>query len=356
MVSESALSVNTTLWPLALPRKSFWTPKSNSDKKRCVKAVLLLISFVLATIHAAEAQQPVKTLRVGMLVSGSVATHGNRIDAFRRGLRDVGYFEGKNLTIEYRYAEGKATRFPELAAEMVRSKPDVIFVSSTALATAAKQASSTIPIVATAGDLVGAGLVASLAKPGGNITGTTIISPDLSGKRLELLKEVAPSISLIAVLWQPGRDEDEVKQTEIAARGLGVSIYSVQVRAPDELAGTFAAIKKERADGVVLIQGNFNNSHIKQLAELAATNSLPSIGESPDYAAGGCLISYGANLDHLWYRGATFVDKIFKGTKPADLPIEQPTKFELVINLKTAKQIGLTIPPNVLARADRIIK
>jgi putative tryptophan/tyrosine transport system substrate-binding protein len=239
---------------------------------------------------------------------------------------------------------------------MVRLQPEVIFVSSTALATAAKQASSTIPIVATAGDLVGAGLAASLARPGGNITGTTVISPDLSRKRLEILKEAAPNISRVAVLWQPGRDEDEVKQTEIAARVVGVSIYSVQVQAPDELAGAFAAIKKERADGLVLIQGNFYNSHIKQLAELAAKNSLPSIGESPDYAAGGCLVSYGANLDHLWYRGAIFVDKILKGAKPADLPVEQPTMFELVVNVKTAKQIGLAIPPLLLARADRVIK
>ena len=289
-------------------------------------------------------------------MSGSASTHGNRINAFRQGLRELGYIEGKNLTIEYRYGEGKASRFPELAAEMVRLKPDVIFVSSTAFTAAAKQASNTIPIVAIGGDPVGAGFVATLARPGGNVTGLTVISPDVSGKRLEILKEAVPKTSRVAVLWSPGRDEDEVKQTEIAAQSLGVSISSVQVRSADEFAGAFAAMKKENANALVIIQGSLNNSHIKQLAELAAKNSLPSIGESPDYADGGSLISYGANPNHLWQRGAIFVDKILKGANPADLPVEQPTKFDFVINLKTAKQIGITIPPQVLAKADRVIK
>jgi putative tryptophan/tyrosine transport system substrate-binding protein len=305
----------------------------------------------------ADAQQASKVHRIGMLVSGSVSTHGKRVDAFRQGLRELGYVEGKNITIEYRYGEGKRERFSDLAAEIVRLKPDVIYVASTAFTQAAKKATTTIPIVSTGGDLVGDGIVSSLSRPGGNITGSTNISPDVSGKRLQLLKDASASVSRVAVLYHSNRsDEEEVKQTEIAAQALRITIYSVPVRSPDEFAGAFAAMKKENANALVIIQGSLNNSHIKQLAELAAKNSLRSIGESPDYANGGCLISYGANLDDLWHRGATFVDKILKGAKPADLPVEQPTKFELAINLKTARQIGVTIPPSMLARADKVIK
>jgi len=314
-------------------------------------AILFLVSVSLA-----QAQQTGKVHRIGMLVSGSVATHGNRVDAFRQGLRDLGYVEGKNIIIEYIYAAGKPDQFPDFAAEMVRLKPEVIFVLSTALTAAVKKSTSTIPIVATAGDLVGDGLVSSLARPGGNITGSTSISPDVSGKRLELLKEAAPNTTRVAALWYPGRDENEIKETEIAARPLKVSIYSVQVRAPEEFNGAFAAMKKERANALVIIQGNFTNSNRKQLAELAAKHRLPSMGEAPDYALDGCTMSYGPNLNDLWRRGAIFVDKVLKGAKPADLPVEQPIKFDFVINLKTAKEIGLTIPPNVLARADRVIR
>ena len=330
------------------------------DLRRTMKKNVIAIThaalLLVLSIHV-DAQQSPKVYRIGMLVGGSVATHGRRIDAFRQGLRELGYVEGKNIIIEYKYADGKSERFADLAAEMVRLKPDVICVGSTGFAAAAKKATGTIPIVAVGGDLVGARLVASLARPGGNVTGSTEISPDVSGKRLELLKEAVTKAARVGVLWGSSRDdEDEVKQTEIAARLLGVTIYPAPVRTPDEIAGAFAAMKRERANALVIIQGTITNSHIRELAELAAKNQLPSIGEPPDYAYNGGLMSYGPNNDDLWHRSALFVDKILKGRTPADLPVEQPTKFELIINLKAAKQIGLTIPPNVLARADRVIR
>ena len=322
-----------------------------------VFSLRLLTAFVLATVCFAHAQQPVKVARIGMLVSGSVATHGHRIEAFRQGLRDLGYIEGKNIVIDYRYAEGRRERFDDLAVEMVELKPDVIYVGSTGFTHAAKKATNIIPIVSTGGDLVGTGLVSSLARPGGNITGSTNISPDVSGKRLELLRETVPKARRVAVLYHPNKsDEDEVKQTEVAANAFGVTIYRAPVKTPDEFAGAFAGMRKEKVNAIVVIQGSLNNSNIKQIAELAVKNRLPSISESPDYAENGCLMSYGPNLNDLWRRGALFVDKILKGRKPADLPVEQPVKFELVFNLKAAKQIGLTIPPNVLVRADRVIK
>jgi putative tryptophan/tyrosine transport system substrate-binding protein len=223
-------------------------------------SALALGAMLFALGFSAEAQQPAKVYRIGMLVSGSVASHSRRIDAFRQGLRELGYVEGKNITIEYKYAEGNRERFANLAAEMVRLKPDVIYVGSTGFTAAAKKATSTIPIVAVGGDLVGAGLVASLARPGGNVTGSTNISPDISGKRLELLKEAVPKAARVAVLWGSSRDdEDEVKQTEIAARLLGVTIYPVPVRAADEIAGAFVAIKRENANALVIIQGSFTN-------------------------------------------------------------------------------------------------
>ena len=313
--------------------------------------------LLFAVCSSAKALEPGKVYRVGMLVSGSLTTHGHRIDAFRQELRELGYIEGKNITIEYRYAEGKRERFADLAAEMVRVRPDVIYVGSTSFAQAAKKATSTIPIVATGGDLIGDGLVSSLAHPGGNVTGLTNISPDLSGKRLELLRQAVPNASRIAVLHFPsGNDAEEAKQTELAAQALGIMVYPVQVSSPDEFSAAFARMRRETANALVIIQGSLINSHIKELAELSIKNRLPSIGEPPDYAENGCLLSYGPNLGDLWRRGAIFVDKILKGRKPADLPVEQPTKFELVINLKTAKQIDLVIPPNVLVRADRVIK
>ena len=318
----------------------------------------LSLFVVLLFTHGqfAAAQQPKKIPRVGVLVSGSPVTHKFRLDTFRQGLREFSYIEGKNIVIEYRYAEGKVDRFPDLVDEIVRIKPDVIFVGSTRFTAAAKQATSTIPIVATAGDLVGDGLVASLARPGGNITGTTSIAPDLSGKRLELLKEAVPSASRVAVLWYPGRDENEVKQIEFVARELRVKVQSLQVRDTNEFQGVFAAMKKGDANALIIVQGSFLVFHRKQLFDLSANNRLPSMCENSVWTDDGCLMSYGPDLTHPYRRAAALVDKVLKGTKPADLPVEQPMKFEFVVNSKTAKQIGVTIPQWPLMKADRVIR
>jgi len=319
-----------------------------------------ICSLLLASCLSAWAQQTAKVPRIGFLVAGrgTSSSMAGRIDAFRKGLRDLGYVEGKNIVIEYRYANGKLDRLPNLAAELVRLPVAVIVTTSTASTKAAKGATTIVPIVVgSAGDLVGEGLVASLAQPGGNITGSTAISPDLSGKRLELLKEVIPTASRVAVIWHPNpNDEKEVKETEIAANALGLKLQSLQVRSRDEFQSAFAAAVNERANGLIIIQSPFTGSHRKELFELAEKQRLPSMCDAPYLAEDGCLMSYGPNRFEMSRRAATYVDKILKGAKPADLPVEQPTKFELVINLKTAKQIGLTVPPPVLARADRVIR
>jgi len=323
------------------------------------KIIVWLVATTAFLTTVAQAQQPGKVPLIGFLRSGSPLTHGSQNEAFVQGLRELGYVEGKNILIEYRYAEGNGRRWPELAGELVRHKVDVIVVGGIGFTKAARQATSTIPIVATAGDLVRAGLVSSLRKPGGNVTGSTEISPDLSGKRLELLKEVVPKASRVAVLWYPTvglTDDDEVKETQAAARQLGVKVQAVEVRAADEFEKAYAAISKQPANAIIIIQGSFTLFHRRDLVELAVKNRLPSFCESARFADEGCLVSYGADVLYLYRRAAVFVDKILKGTKPADLPVEQPTKFELVINLKTAKQNGLTIPPNVLAKADRVIR
>jgi putative ABC transport system substrate-binding protein len=307
-----------------------------------------------------EAQQPKKIARIGVLSGASASAMFTSVESFREGLRELGYVEGKNIEIEARYAEGKRELFPDLAAEIVRLKPDVIVASSTGIIRNAMQATSTIPIVvAGAGDLVETGVVASLARPGGNVTGSTNISPDLSGKRLELLKEIVPKASRVGVFWRTAlgsQDEDEVKQTQISARPLGPKIQLVPVRGTSEFQRAFAVMKKENAAALVIIHGSFTNSHRRGLVELAIKYRLPATCETVYWTEDGCLMNYGHDPRHGWRRAAVFVDKILKGTKPADIPVEQPTKFEFIINLKTAKQIGLTIPPNVLARADRVIR
>jgi len=294
-----------------------------------------------------------------MLQSASAATSTSNTEAFRRGLREVGYTEGKNILVEYRYAEGKPGRLSELAMELVRLKVDVIVAAGTQSTSAAKQATSTIPIVVgAAGDLVRTGLVASLARPGGNVTGSTAISPDVSGKRVELLKEVLPKASRVAVLLYSGSgtDRDEVKQTEAAAQSLKVKIQIIEVRNPNDFQAAYMAMKKENADALILSQSSFTSFHRRQLAELGIKNNLPTMCESARWTEDGCLMSYGPDLPYQYQRAAVYVDKILKGAKPADLPVEQPTKFELMINLKAAKQIGLTIPQWVLVKADRVIK
>jgi putative ABC transport system substrate-binding protein len=321
--------------------------------------VFVLATTLLTTVSFAKAQQTKKIPRIGFLGGGSSSTHKVPLDAFRQGLRELGYIEGQNIAIEYRYAEGKAERFADLAAELVRLRLDVIVTAGTQVTLAVKQASSTIPIVVGgAGDLVGAGLVASLARPGGNVTGSTNIDPDLSAKRLELLKESFPKLSRVAVLYRggPGGDEEELKETQAASRTLKIQIQPLEVKDPAQFSGAYAAMKKERAAALIIFSGSFTLFHKQQLVELAAKNRLPTMCGQPAWSDAGCLISYGHDRSHQWRRTATFVDKILKGAKPAELPVERPIKFELVINLKTAKQIGLTISQSVLFRADKVIK
>jgi putative ABC transport system substrate-binding protein len=282
-----------------------------------------------------------------------------RVEAFRQGLREHGYVEGKNIVIEWRFAEGKLDRLPALATELVRLKVDVIVSGAPAPTRAAKGATATIPIVmAQDSDPVGSGFVASLARPGGNITGLATLAPEISGKQLELLKEIVPKLSRVAVLGtstRPGTAQ-MLKETELAAGAFKVKLQYLDVLDPKEIATAFRAATKGRADAVILLPSGVFNSQRTQIVELAAKSRLPTIYYAAEWVEDGGLMTYSASLIDLSRRAAIYVDKILKGAKPADLPVEQPTKFELVINLKTAKQIGLTIPPNVLARADRVIR
>ena len=321
------------------------------------------LSAMLVALSFPSAAEPAKKIpRIGFLGGGSPSTHKVLLDAFRQGLPELGYIEGQTIAIEYRYAEWKAERLADLAAELVRLRLDVIVTVGTLATLAVKQASSTIPIVVGgAGDLVGAGLVASLAHPGGNITGSTNIDPDLSTKRLELLKESFPKLSRVAVLYRGGPgggggDDDELKETQAAARTLKIQVQPLAVKDPSQFSGAYAAMKKERAAALIIFHGSFTRFHQTQLVELAAKNQLPTMCGNAAWSDAGCLISYGHDRSHQFRRAAGYVDKILKGTKPADLPVEQPMKFEFVINLKTAKELGVTIEPNVLVRANRVIR
>jgi putative tryptophan/tyrosine transport system substrate-binding protein len=318
--------------------------------------VWLLATVLLTTVSLAQAQQSAKVPRIRYLNDSSLGTLEKlRAEAFRQGLRELGYEEGKNIFIEWRY--GKQDR---VAAELVRLKVDVIVTAGGGATRAAKQATSTIPVVMTQdADLVKNGFVASLARPGGNITGLSRIAPELSGKQVELLKEIVPKLSRLTVFGgsnTPGNTQ-ALNEIELATKALAVKLQVLDVLGPKDIERAFRAATKERADAaLMLLSGPILNPNRTQLLELAANNRLPVIYRNRvDVEAGG-LISYGVNLTDLDRRSATYVDKILKGAKPADLPVEQPTKFELIINLKTAKQIGLTIPPNVLARADKIIR
>jgi len=311
--------------------------------------------MLFALGFSAQAQQAKKVPRVGVLRPGSPPDP--YVDAFRQGLRDLGYVEGKNIAIEYRWAEGKSAGLPLLAAELVHLKVDAIVTQGEAATRAVKEATSTIPIVmATSGDPVGAGLVASLARPGGNVTGLSAVAPDLTGKRLQLLKEAVPKVSRVAILYNPTilGAVLSVKEAQAAAPPLALKVQPVEVRAPDELGPAFDAMTRERAEALFAIGDPFTITHQRQILDLAAKRRLPTTFDWLEPA--DCLISYGPNRLDMFRRAATFVDKVLKGTKPEDLPVEQPMKFELVINLKTAKQIGLTIPQSVLYRADKVIK
>ena len=321
---------------------------------------IALIAALFALGFPANAQQPKKVPRIGYLGGTSLSTSSPRIEAFRQGLRELGYVEGKNIVIEWRPHEGKVDRLPALAAELVRLKVDVIVTGGSPAARAAKEATSTIPIVMTNfGDPVGSGFVASLARPGGNITGLSTLAPELSGKRLELLKEIVPRLSRVAVFGTSTTPDNapSLREVELAAKVLGVKLQYLDVLGPKDSETAFRAAFKGLAEAVLMmVSGSVANSQRPQIAELAAKSRLPVIYSGrADVEAGG-LMTYGVNNTDLDRRAATYVDKILKGTKPADLPIEQPIKFEFIINLKAAKQIGLTIPPNVLARADKVIK
>jgi putative tryptophan/tyrosine transport system substrate-binding protein len=320
-------------------------------------AMLLSLSFPV------NAQQPKKVPRIGYLSALSPASESSRSEIIRRALRELSYIEGQNISIEYRYAEGKRDRFPELAAELVSLKVDIIVVAGgTVILQAAKNATKTIPIIMTGGgsDPVEAGLVQSLAHPGGNITGITNIGRELGGKRLELFKEAIPTLSRVAVLYDPATPNSVIEVKEalpLAASTLRLTLQPFEVRTANGFAHVFAALSKDRPGGLYVGGGEaLMRANEKRIAAFALKSRLPSVFNTRDAVDVGGLMSYGADEAESYRRVATYVDRILKGAKPADLPVEQPTKFEQVINLKTAKQIGLTIPQNVLARADRLIK
>jgi putative tryptophan/tyrosine transport system substrate-binding protein len=317
-----------------------------------------LCAMLLALSLSAQAQQPAGIPRIGILLPTTASFYLPRLEAFRQRLRELGYVEGKNIVIEYRYAEGKLERLPDLAAELIQRKVGVIITAGPAIL-AAKNASSTIPIIfGAADDPVASGIVASLARPGGNITGLSLMTPDLNGKRLELLKEAFPKIARVAFLWGPGgtRGNLTLADMEAAAKALGLQLQSLPVRGLDDFESAFARAKTEGAQALVTTVSPLINTQQRQVLDFAAKNALPAMYTASEYVEAGGLMSYAPNTSDLYRRAADFVDKILKGTKPGDIPVEQPTKFEFIVNLKTAKQIGVTIPPNVLARADRVIR
>ena len=321
----------------------------------------LLTAILLVSINLAEAQQQKKISRIGVLDFATPEVTSIRNEAFRQGLRDLGYIEGQNIIIEYRSAREKSDRLPELAAELVQLKEDVIVAQNTVVGRALAAATSTIPVVnAGGGDLVASRLAASLARPGGNVTGLTSLTVDLNVKRLELLKEILPRLIRVAVLPSPANlaSGQALKEMQAAASSLKMELQILKINVADDLPGAFDAATKGRTGAVIGMPdatGIFF-ANMKQISTQAIRKKMPTMFPSSRYVEFGALLSYAANDAALWYRAATYVDKILKGAKPANLPVEQPTKFELVINLKTAKQIGLTIPPNVLARADRVIR
>jgi len=321
-----------------------------------LSATLLALSF-----SAVRGQQTNKVPRIGILVPGSASGYASRIEAFRKGLHELRYVEGQNVNIEYRYAEGKLDRLTELAAELVRLRVDMIVTSGNASVRAAKEATTTIPIVVSnTSDLVGPGHAVSLARPGGNITGLTNMAPELAGKRLELLKEAVPKLSRVAVLWWndpagPGPSASW-KESQLSARELRLQLHSMEVWNLSDFERAFEDARKARSDALAVTPSPFFSAHQKRITQLAAKSRLPAIYSQGEYPNAGGLMSYGPDVVYQHYRAATYADKILKGTKPADLPVEQPTKFEFIINLKAAKQIGVTIPPNVLVRADKVIR
>ncbi|HEV8341445.1 MAG TPA: ABC transporter substrate-binding protein [Candidatus Binatia bacterium] len=321
--------------------------------------VCLLPTVLLLTVSLSGAQQPGKIPRIGFLAPFSPGPD-HRVEAFRQGLRELGYVEGQNITIEYRWADGRFEQLPDLAADLVRLKVDVIVAAVTQASLAAKKATGAIPIVMVGvSDPVDSGLVASLARPGANITGTSSMTAEVVGKQLELLKETLPKVSRVAALWNPANSVFQalqLRETKVAAQALGLQLQILEARGPDEIDRAFAAMAREGTRALLVLADPVFYTHRKRIADLAAKRGLPAVSGTREFAEAGGLMAYGPSFPDMYRRAATYVDKILKGTKPADLPVEQPIKFELVINLKAAKQIGLTIPPNVLARADKVIK
>jgi putative ABC transport system substrate-binding protein len=326
-------------------------------KKKVIGLALGALLFALSV--SAEAQQTGKVPLIGFLVPGPPAAYARRIDSFRQGLRELGYVEGKNIIIEYRYAEGRMDTLPDLVNELVHLKVAVIVTSSAGGIRAAKNATNTIPIVFTAAaDPVGDGLVSSLARPGGNVTGLVVVAPDLNGKRLELLKEAFPKITRVAFLWRAGvrSGNQRFREAEAVAKFLGLRLQSVGVKGADDLESGFEAAKSAGAQALTATPDPVLGTHRARIIDLAAKKRLPAMYGSSEWVEVGGLMSYGPDNLGQWRHAATYVDKILKGRKPADLPVEQPMKFEFIVNLIAAKQIGVTIPPNVLVRADKVIR
>ena len=321
--------------------------------------ICLLLTFFLLTVSLAQPQQPAKIPRIGFLIPVSASTLSARVEAFRQGLHELGYVEGKNIVIEWRSAEGKADRLPALAAELVRLKVDVIVTVGPPATRPAKQATVTIPIVmGHDDDPVGSGFVASLAQPGGNVTGLSTLAPEISGKQVELLREIVPKLSRVTVIGtvtRPGNPQ-ALREINLAADAVGVHLQYLEIQAPKDIEIAFQAASNERADALLVLSNEVLIPQRRRIADLAVKSRLPAIYNRPEYVEDGGLVFYGVSYTDLYRRAATYVDKILKGAKAADLPVEQPKKFEFIVNLKAPKQIGLTIPPNVLARADRVIR
>ena len=327
------------------------------NKRKLGSFALSVMLFALCS--SAEAQQMGKVPRIGFLSGQSLSTISARTEAFRQGLRELGYVESKNIVVEWRYADGKLDRLPALAADLVRLKVDIIVTGGSGSTRPANEATNTIPIVMTQDpDPVGNGYIASLARPGGNITGLSTLAPELSGKRLELLKEIVPKLARVSVLGTStnASTAQELRETELTAGALAVKLQYLDVRGPQDIEAAFRAASKGRADAVIVLGGPVIASQRTQIVDLVVKSRLPAIYQSGINVEAGGLMAYGVSGTDLARRAATYVDKILKGAKPADLPVEQPKKFELIINLKAANQIGFTIPPNVLARADKVIK
>ena len=316
----------------------------------------VLGTFILTTFHLAQAQQPTKIARIGYLNPGDPVSRTYRTEAFRQGLKELGYIEGKNIIIEYRFAEARSERLPELARDLVALKVDIIFAGGGPATEAAKNATQLIPIVTNSQDPVSVGFVAGLPRPGGNITGLTNLTSELVGKRLELLKELIPQLSRVAVLWTPSNPSTIWRRAEVAAQSLGVQLQATEIRERDDLEPAFVAIKRERAEALLILRNPLVNDQTKKIANLAAKSRLPAIYDEKRFPELGGLMSYGTDLADVDRRAAIYIDKILKGAKPADLPIERPTKFELVINLKTAKTLELKIPAYLLMEAAAVIE